>query len=1145
MPEPTQPITPLHSDSPSGSSDLEHGVEGPTIATTSKPLVIQESIASLSASLSDRIAFLAQELHARWRAGRRIKIEALGTLFDDLARNEEQLLDLIYHEILIREEFDETPTLDEYTQRFPQHAERLERLFAVHGAFADDDWADDLNAALGESEGPAREDSLQPDSSSPSPSPDESGKAHWPRKARNVRAVEAPPGYELLEEIGRGGMAVVFRAKQQILNRVVALKMLLGGGVASAETLARLKQEARAVAQLQHPGIVQIHEVGEHQGLPYLSLEYVSGGTLHDWLRGRPLSAHEAARIIEQLARTIAFAHERGIVHRDLKPANVLLTEMPSESHSHATIPLAKSSIHNPVTPDNVSLKISDFGLARMGDSGSDLTATGQVLGTPSYMAPEQAAGTADAVSPALDLYSLGAILYELLTGRPPFRGTTVLETLEQVRHDDPVPLRQLQPRTPRDIETICLKCLEKSPNRRYPTALALAADLRCFLDGESISARPAGLLERCRKLLQKYPAVAALTLVVVLLVVFGQWAILNEARRANLNEQAALADSHRADNERATADSERQKALDAATAANEARQQADAERRRAVESQAQAEGERTRAVEAQAQAEVALERTLKALNAVAALGTSIRSQPGQEQIGKRLLDETLALYEELLKDQQDNPAVRRRRGVALSSAGEIHRVLGNNSRAEELLHEAARVLEPDLIGSPDQIDLHYRAGRAWWNLGVLQKDQQRWTEALASFEKSLAIHDAALQLAPKNFTLLSSRMNLLTNICVPLRELKRPDDAAKVLEQAVAAGRQLVEQQPALLWTKSELALAIHDYSMLLRQLKRPDEADKAFDESLTLRKAIFALDSKAAVPRVDLARSWSDQANREQLAGKLDSSIALLQQAEDILAPLVEQSPDVFEYQDRLIGVMSLRLTVTINQGNREVTEATLAQYCERLILAQKKFPTSQYINTQSAEWLCMQGNLLWQRGDEAGTERVHRVAIASAEALVKAVPSSNQAQQAGQHQLLALRLCMTPIKSLHQPERAIELAKRAVELVPNNSRFVHALGCALYSAGRFAEAKDEFLKSIKLEEVDYRERLTKNPGAVFSQTDLEATRSFHTLMLVHALLQLGEHDEARKLFKLVDPAKHLMTSPHTDFQRQYRDALKMLMP
>lgn len=288
----------------------------PTISTTSKPLVIQENIASLSASLSDRVEFLAQELRARWRVGRRITIEALGTLFDDLARNEEQLLDLIYHEILIREEFGESPTLDEYTRRFPQYAERLERLFAVHDAL-DDDWGDELNAAMAENAEPASDESLQLNESSASPTPGESARAHWPRKARSSRAVEPPPGYELLEEIGRGGMAVVFRARQQILNRVVALKMLLGGGVASTETLARLKQEARAVAQLQHPGIVQIHEVGEHQGLPYLSLEYVSGGTLHHWLHGRPLSAQEAARIVEQLARTIAFAHERGSIWRN------------------------------------------------------------------------------------------------------------------------------------------------------------------------------------------------------------------------------------------------------------------------------------------------------------------------------------------------------------------------------------------------------------------------------------------------------------------------------------------------------------------------------------------------------------------------------------------------------------------------------------------------------------------------------------------------------------------------------------------------------------------------------------------------------------------------------------------------------------
>ncbi|MCX7422135.1 MAG: serine/threonine-protein kinase [Planctomycetia bacterium] len=317
--------------------------------TPVEPIIIRENIDSLSASLSDQIEMLAGELRTRWKSGKRVGVEQLGTAFAQLSRNEEQLLDLIYHEVLIREEFGEKPKLEDFATRFPQHVDRLQRLFAVHGAIEDDGWDEELDSVFADDAVTLMREESGRDSAPSSTEDGEVGddgnarkRVHWPRKFHDSRAVEPPPGYELLEEIGRGGMAVVFRAKQQILNRIVALKMLLAGGVASKEVLARVQQEARAVAQLQHPGIVQIHEVGEHRGLPYLSLEYVAGGTLHEWLEGRPLPPLEAARVIEQLARTTQYAHERGIVHRDLKPANVLLTERPPSLQSSATIPISK-----------------------------------------------------------------------------------------------------------------------------------------------------------------------------------------------------------------------------------------------------------------------------------------------------------------------------------------------------------------------------------------------------------------------------------------------------------------------------------------------------------------------------------------------------------------------------------------------------------------------------------------------------------------------------------------------------------------------------------------------------------------------------------------------------------------------------------
>src|SRR5688500_8330343 len=275
-------------------------------------------------------------------------------------------------------------------------------------------------------------------------------------------------GYEILEVIGHGGMGVVYKARQLGLNRLVALKMVLAGANASPHELARFRAEAEAVAQLQHQSIVQIYEIGEQNGCPFLALEYIGGGSLAEHLSGTPVAPKQAAELVLALARAVHHAHERGIVHRDLKPANVLLQL-------------------------DGSPKIADFGLAKQDkrtQANQAHTQTGTILGSPSYMSPEQAAGHTEHIGPATDVYALGVILYELLTGRPPFKGASVLETIDQVREHDPVPPRALQPKTPRDLETICLKCLEKRPQRRYASAAALADDLHAFLDGDPISAQ-------------------------------------------------------------------------------------------------------------------------------------------------------------------------------------------------------------------------------------------------------------------------------------------------------------------------------------------------------------------------------------------------------------------------------------------------------------------------------------------------------------------------------------------------------------------------------------------------------------------------------------------------------------------------------
>src|SRR5436189_696092 len=305
--------------------------------------------------------------------------------------------------------------------------------------------------------------------------------------------------YELLEEIGRGGQGVVFRARQKRLNRTVALKVISLGQWASKAHLKRFRREAEAAASLDHPCIVPIYEVDERDGSCYFSMKFVEGGQLDEVTRRQPMPIRRAVELIAKVARTVHYAHEHGILHRDIKPGNILLDEK-GEPH------------------------LTDFGLARLVESESSVTHTLDVLGTPSYMAPEQAVGNNAAVGSATDVYGLGAVFYQLLTGQPPFAGGTTYETIKLLLDTEPRQPRLLNPKIDRDLSIICLKCLEKDPKRRYSSALALAEDLEHWLKHEPILARHAGIFAHGKKWVRRNPAIAALIAALVALAAAMGW---------------------------------------------------------------------------------------------------------------------------------------------------------------------------------------------------------------------------------------------------------------------------------------------------------------------------------------------------------------------------------------------------------------------------------------------------------------------------------------------------------------------------------------------------------------------------------------------------------------------------------------------
>jgi WD40 repeat protein/predicted Ser/Thr protein kinase len=323
--------------------------------------------------------------------------------------------------------------------------------------------------------------------------------------------------YELLEEIGRGGMGVVYKARQVSLDRLVAVKMILSGQLATQDDIARFYTEAQSAANLQHPNIVSVHEVGEHEGQHYFAMDYVHGQSLSKLIRENPLSARRAADFVVTIAQAIHYAHQRGVLHRDLKPSNILVD---SSDQPHVT----------------------DFGLAKRLDSQQTVTASGDVMGTPSYMAPEQAASNRGQIGVATDIYGVGAILYELLTGRPPFKSETPLQTMQQVLENDPAAPRSLNAAVTKDLETICMKCLEKAPPKRYHSAQAVADEVERFLDGKPIQARPVGRPERTWRWCRRNPVVAGLSATAALLLI----AVAVSTSIGYVRINAALAESER-----------------------------------------------------------------------------------------------------------------------------------------------------------------------------------------------------------------------------------------------------------------------------------------------------------------------------------------------------------------------------------------------------------------------------------------------------------------------------------------------------------------------------------------------------------------------------------------------------------------------
>jgi WD40 repeat protein/tetratricopeptide (TPR) repeat protein len=450
-------------------------------APINRPSDLRDRVAA--ADPARRLDLLRQWQSECWQSDDRVPAEELVALLPSAAA--EDALVLIWAEVQLRKARREAPAESEYRERFPHLADHLCRQFEL----------EQLLGGLSGSTFPLSDQPAEPSS---------------------------PPGYEIVGKLGEGAMGVVYRARQLALNRIVALKMMWMAGPNQSERSARFRREAELAARLQHPNIAQVYEFGQTtpEAAAFLAMELVDGPTLAQKCAGVPLPVRDAAALVEMLATAVHYAHLHGVVHRDLKPSNILLTA-------------------------TGAAKIVDFGLAKEISDGPAHTSTGHMLGTPAYMSPEQAAGQNDRVGPATDVWALGAILYELVTGRPPFRAGSPIETLTLVLHEAPDSVMRLRPEAPRDLQTVCLKCLEKDPRRRYATAAALADDLSRFLSGRSVTARPVSVWERgwrwCKRnrpLAASLAAGAGLLLAIAVVSSVAAWMLSREASRANQAER-------------------------------------------------------------------------------------------------------------------------------------------------------------------------------------------------------------------------------------------------------------------------------------------------------------------------------------------------------------------------------------------------------------------------------------------------------------------------------------------------------------------------------------------------------------------------------------------------------------------------------
>jgi serine/threonine-protein kinase len=803
----------------------------------------------------DLLSALRADQARRWRAGGGPRVESYLALFPALEGAPEDALALIHGEVLLRIAAGETPELAEYQRRFPRLAGRLAEQFALP--------------------------LVDPDADT-SPQRPSGGSAGLPEV----------PGYEVLGRLGRGGMSEVHKARDVRLGRTVAIKLLLAGEHASPAELSRFRTEAEALARLAHPNIVQIYDVGRLGACPFLVLEFVDGPTLARRCGGQAQPPAGAARLVEVLARAVHAAHTQDVVHRDLKPGNVLLTA--------------------DGTP-----KVTDFGLAKIVGGADRLTRTGEVMGTPAYMAPEQARGRHADVGPLGDVYALGAILYELLTGRPPFQGATVLETLDRVVRDEPTPPRRLAGSVPRDLETVCLKCLRKEPGRRYPSAAHLADDLRRFQAGEPVAARRVGPAGVAWRWAGRRPVVAGLLAALAAVVAVGvglvSWQGLEAGRQRRMAEERLVQACDVIDSMLVEVGADELAGVPGAHRV----------RRRLLErSLRMYQLLRTQEADTpflRGRAAHACRRTAEVLRQL--------DRPADALVMAR---RALELQQRVVDDGPAGGAARTELAACHNVLANIFRRQGDRDRAAEEFATAVRIEQAVVEADPDEPEYASRLATSRYNLGVVLREQKQLERAAGEQGEALAIRERLLKRFPDR---RGDRLGLARGYYADanlLGDLGCNGPAVDFFGKAVAMLEELLKEDPDNPEAQHVLAQALHNRAT--RQ--QGDAARMALERAAGIHARLVEDHARAAEYRQDLILHLEALARRSAAGPKEE----YLRRAIHHRRRLLEQRPDDRGNRVELGGSLNnlaLLLGTTPRWGEcRALYEEAVA--CQKAVLA-----------------------------------------------------------------------------------------------------------------------------------------------------------------------------------------------------------------